>query len=79
MEVRPQKPDGRKDESVGDNQSFAKVTNISGTSGMTHNGRIFVASLNNDWFNSNKLNSRNHGKFFFSLSFFSHCYSFHGN
>ena len=30
-----------------------------------------VASLNNDWFNSNKLNSRNHGNFFFffSLSF----------
>ena len=36
-----------------------------------------VASLNNDWFNSNKLNSRNHGNFFFF--FFSHCYSFHGN
>ena len=40
-----------------------------------------VASLNNDWFNSNELNSRNHGNFFFffSLSFFLHCYSFHGN
>ena len=34
-----------------------------------------VASLNNDWFNSNKLNSRNQGNFFFfslSLSFFFH-------
>ena len=32
-----------------------------------------VASLNNDWFNSNKLNNRNHE------IFFSHCYLFHGN
>ena len=30
---------------------------------------FFVASLNNDWFNSNKLNSRNHGNFFFSFFF----------
>jgi len=39
-----------------------------------------VASLNNDWFNSNKLSNRDHGKFFFFFSlFFSHCHSFHGN
>jgi len=34
---------------------------------------FLVVSLNNDWFNSNKLNSRNHGKFVsfsFSLLFF---------
>ena len=28
-----------------------------------------VASLNNDWFNSNKLNSKNHGNVFFLFSF----------
>ena len=39
----PQKPDGRKDEFVIDDLSSAKVTNISGTSGMTRSGRIFVA------------------------------------
>ncbi|XP_028208392.1 uncharacterized protein LOC114391605 [Glycine soja] len=38
----PQKPDGRKDEPIGDDESSAKVTNISGTSGMTRNGRIFA-------------------------------------
>ena len=30
---------------------------------------ISVVSLNNDWFNSNKLNSINHGKFFFLFLF----------
>ena len=39
----PQKPDGRKDESVKEDLSSAKVTNISGTSGVTRSGRIFVA------------------------------------
>ena len=38
-----QKPDVKKDEFVRDEQSFAKVTNISGTSDMTHSERIFVA------------------------------------
>jgi len=33
-----QKPDIRKDESVGDDLSFAKVTNISGISGVTRSG-----------------------------------------
>ena len=32
--------------------------------------RTCVASLNNDWFNSNKLNSINQGEFFFFFSFF---------
>ena len=32
---------------------------------------ISVVSLNNDWFNSNKLNSINHGKFFFLFHFVS--------
>ena len=32
---------------------------------------VHVASLNNDWFNSNNLNNRNHGKFFFLFSLFS--------
>ena len=34
----PQKPDERKDESVEDDLSSARVTNISGLSGMTHSG-----------------------------------------
>ena len=41
-----QGPDGRKDVSVvhvKDDLSSTKVTNISGTSGMTHSGRIFTA------------------------------------
>ena len=41
-----QGPDGRKDAfvvHVKDDLSSAKVTNISGTSGMTHSGWIFVA------------------------------------
>ena len=36
---------------------------------------VIVASLNNDWFNNNKLNSKNHG-IFFSFSFLS---LFHSN
>ena len=39
----PQKPDGRKDESIGDDLSSTKVTNISGMSSMTRSGQIFVA------------------------------------
>ncbi|XP_028199328.1 uncharacterized protein LOC114383788 [Glycine soja] len=39
----PQRPNGRKDESVLDDLSSAKVTNISSTSGITLSGRIFVA------------------------------------
>ena len=41
-----QGPDGRKDAfvvHVKDDLSFAKVINISGTSGMTRSGRIFIA------------------------------------
>ena len=38
----PQKPDGKKDEFIGDDLSSAKVTNISGMSGVTRSGRIFV-------------------------------------
>ena len=34
----PQKPDGRKDESAGDDLSSAKVTNIDGISDVTYNG-----------------------------------------
>jgi len=30
---------------------------------------VNVASLNNDWFNSNDLNNKNHGKFFFLFLF----------
>jgi len=39
----PQKLDGRKDESVREDLSSAKVINISSTNGMTRNGQIFVA------------------------------------
>ncbi|XP_028215058.1 uncharacterized protein LOC114397144 [Glycine soja] len=39
----PQKPDGKKDESVGDDICSVKVTNISGMSGVTRSGRIFAA------------------------------------
>ena len=39
----PQRPDGRKDESIVDDLSSAEVTNIFGTSDITRSGRIFAA------------------------------------
>ncbi|KAL5193582.1 hypothetical protein HKD37_20G055778 [Glycine soja] len=39
----PQKPNKKKDEAIGGEISFAKVTNIIGISGVTCNGHVFVA------------------------------------
>ena len=39
----PQKPNEKKDKAVGDDLSFAKVTYISGMSGVTRSGRVFAA------------------------------------